>query len=417
MRAAMMWKSRVNAIMRRVRSHLVGSRVETPLTWPADNEGTGGAVIRDVASSQGDLIVRFLKQSLSLLLSCCLVLAAGPEGFAAQADQSAAPPPPQAPQQSPVQAAPQTPEQLQQLVAPIALYPDALVAQILAAATYPDQVVEADRWLQQHGDLKGEQLGKEVDTQPWDPSVKALVEFPSVLANMDKNLSWTSSLGDAYVNQQQDVMNAVQVMRDRAEKAGNLKSTSQEKVSKQGQTIVIEPADPEVVYVPEYDPWLVYGGPIGIWPGWYSYPGLYLGGPGIAFGLGFGIGFFGGFGWGWGHWGYDWRGHGILFDHHGYVSHSRVFVNRNNFNRAGGFHGGGGFHGAGGFHGGDARGFGGGQHGFASPHGQSGTHSGAFSGFNHGGVARGFSSRGQSSFGGGFHGGGGGFHGGGGGRR
>ena len=101
-------------------------------------------------------------------------------------------------------------------MAPTALYPDALVAQILAAATYPDQVVEADRWLQQHADLKGQQLGQEVDKQPWDPSVKALVEFPSVLANMDKNLSWTSSLGDAYVNQQQDVMDAVQVMRDRA---------------------------------------------------------------------------------------------------------------------------------------------------------------------------------------------------------
>ena len=170
--------------------------------------------------------MKFLKQSLSLLLSCCLVLASAPGGLAAQADQSAP--------QPPVQAAPQTPEQLQQLVAPIALYPDALVAQILAAATYPDQIVEADRWLQQHTDLKGEQLGNEVDKQPWDPSVKALVEFPSVLANMDKNLSWTSSLGDAYVNQQQDVMNAVQVMRDRAEKAGNLKSTSQEKVSKPG---------------------------------------------------------------------------------------------------------------------------------------------------------------------------------------
>jgi hypothetical protein len=231
------------------------------------------------------------------------------------------------------------------------------------------------------------------------------VEFPSVLANMDKNLSWTSSLGDAYANQQQDVMNAVQVMRDRAQKAGNLKSTSQEKVSKQGQTIVIEPADPEVVYVPEYDPWLVYGEPIGIWPGWYWYPGLFFDGPGLFFGLGFGVGFFGGFGWGWGHWGYDWHNHGITFNHGAYVSHSRVFVNRNNFNRAGGFHGGG-------FSGG--RGFGGSQHGFG------GTHSGAFSGFNHGGVARGFSYRGQSSFGGGFHGGGfggGGFHGGGGGRR
>src|SRR5271167_844295 len=209
---------------------------------------------------EGESIVKVIRQSLSLFLSCCLVLATVPQGFA-QADQPAA--------QIPVQSAQQTPEQLQQLVAPIALYPDALVAQILAAATYPEQVVEADRWLQQHIELKGEQLGKEVDKQPWDPSVKALVELPSVLANMDKNLAWTSSLGDAYVNQEQDVMNAVQVMRDRAQKAGNLKSTSQEKVSNQGQTIVIEPADPEVVYVPEYDPWLVYGEPIGIWPGWY----------------------------------------------------------------------------------------------------------------------------------------------------
>src|SRR2546425_1747188 len=244
---------------------------------------TRKAMRRPVA---GELIVKFLKQSLSLFLSCCLVLATAPAGFADQADQSTS--------QPPVQAAQQTPAQLQQLVAPIALYPDALVAQVLAAATYPDQIVEADRWLQQHTQLKGEQLGQEVDKQPWDPSVKALAEFPSVLANMDKNLSWTSSLGDAYVNQQQEVMNAVQVMRERAEKAGNLNSTSQEKVSKQGQTIVIEPADPEVVYVPEYDPWLAYGAPIGIWPGWYSYPGLFLAGPGIAFGLGFGVGFYGG---------------------------------------------------------------------------------------------------------------------------
>jgi len=337
---------------------------------------------------EGETIVKFIKQTLSLVLSCCLVSGTAPELFA-QTEQSAA--------QPPVQDARLTPDQLQQLVAPIALYPDALVAQILAAATYPDQVVEADRWLQQHVSLKGEQLGKEVDKQPWDPSVKALVEFPSVLANMDKNLSWTSSLGDAYVNQQPEVMKAVQVMRDRAEKAGNLKSTEQEKVSKQGKSLVIEPADPEVVYVPEYDPWLVYGAPIGIWPGWYAYPGLYLGVPGIAFGFGFGIGFFGGFGWGWGHWGYDWRGHGIMFDHHGYVSHSRVFANRNSFNHAAGVHGR------------EARGF--------SSHARAGTHSGAFSGFNHGGAARGFSSRGQASFGGGFHGGGGGFHGGGGGHR
>src|ERR1700682_5735952 len=164
-------------------------------------------------SAEGELIVKLLKQSLSLFLSWCLLLTTAPGALAAQADQSLP--------QPPVQAAQQTPEQLQQLVAPIALYPDALLAQILAAATYPNQIVEADRWMQQHADLKGEQLGQEVDKQPWDPSVKALAEFPSVLANMDKNLSWTSSLGDAYVNQQQDVMSAVQVMRARAEKSGN----------------------------------------------------------------------------------------------------------------------------------------------------------------------------------------------------
>ncbi len=342
----------------------------------------------------------FLKQSLSLFLTCCLLLTTAPGAFADQADPATEAPP--------VVNAQQSPAQLQQLVAPIALYPDALVAQVLAAATYPDQIVEADRWLQQHTDLKGEQLGQEVDKQPWDPSVKALTEFPSVLANMDKNLSWTSSLGDAYVNQEQEVMNAVQVMRDRAERAGNLKSTSQENVTQQGQTIVIEPADPQVVYVPEYDPWLAYGEPIGVWPGWYWYPGLYLTGPGIAFGFGFGIGFFGGFGWGWHNWGYDWHHHGIIYNHNTYISHSRVFVNRNNFNRAGGFHG------AAGFHGGSPRFHGSGApHGFAAPHAQPGNHSGAFSGFNHGGATRGFSSRGQSSFGGGSHGGGG-FHGGGG---
>src|SRR6202043_1020433 len=189
----------------------------------------------------------------------------------------------------------QTPEQLQRLVAPIALYPDSLVAQILAASTFPEEVVEADRWAQAHPDLKGEALGQAVDQQPWDPSVKALAAFPSVLANMDKNLSWTSSLGDAYYNQQQDVMDAVQVMRQRAQDAGNLTSTPQQTVTTQDSTIIIEPASPEVVYVPEYDPWLVYGGPVEAWPGWYEYPGIWYGGPYLSYGVGFGIGFYGGY--------------------------------------------------------------------------------------------------------------------------
>jgi len=122
--------------------------------------------------------------------------------------------------QSPTPVVKQTAEQLQQLVAPIALYPDELVAEVLAGATYPTQVVEANRWLQDHKNLQGKQLADQVDKQPWDSSVKALTEFPSVLANMDKNLSWTSSLGDAYMNQQQDVTDAVQSMRQRAETAG-----------------------------------------------------------------------------------------------------------------------------------------------------------------------------------------------------
>ena len=316
---------------------------------------------------------------------------------------------------TPITSAQPTPAELRQLVAPIALYPDSLIAQVLAGATYPAQIVEADRWLQAHPELKGDDLAKAVDQQPWDPSVKALAEFPSVLANMDKNLSWTSSLGDAYINHQQDVMNALQEMRKQAQKAGHLKSTEQLKVTDQGQTIVIEPANPEVVYVPEYDPWAVYGYPVAPWPGWYWYPGLYWTGPGIGFGIGFGVGFFAGFGWGWHHWGPDWHQNTIIFNHNTYISHSTTIVNRNYYaNRSrmntmhgGGFRGGNAFHGSGSF----------GQRAapadhFGSPGGQ---HSGAFSGFHDGGATRGFSSRGFSSMGG-FHGGGfggGGFHGGG----
>jgi hypothetical protein len=307
------------------------------------------------------------------------------------------------------------------LVAPIALYPDSLVAQILAAATFPEQVVEADRWVQAHPDLEGEDLGQAVDQEPWDPSIKALAAFPSVLGNMDKNLSWTSSLGDAYYNQQQDVMDAVQVMRQKAEASGNLKSTPQQTVTTQGSTVVIEPAEPDVVYVPAYDPWLVYGGPIVAWPGWYPYPGIWYGGPYVSFGVGFGIGFFGGFGWGWGHWGFDWHNHYALYNRGRYYSHSRTFYDRNNFYRGGGNRGrGGDDRGRGGDDrgrgfdrpGGGARPFNGDRgaaRGYAEPRGQSGVHSGAFSGYNRGGETRSFSSRGSASFGGGgSHGGGGG---------
>src|SRR5260370_25771725 len=143
--------------------------------------------------------MRMFQQSVAIFLSWCLLIV-GTQGSLAQGDPSAP--------QSPPQATQQRPEQLQQLAAPIALYPDALVAQILAAATYPDQIVDAEKWMEQHKDLQGDALAKEVDKQPWDPSVKALTQFPAVLANMNRNLAWTSELGDAYVNQQVDLTQA-----------------------------------------------------------------------------------------------------------------------------------------------------------------------------------------------------------------
>lgn len=344
--------------------------------------------------------MRVFQQSMALFLSWCLLLMGGLEGFAQQADPSISQPPPQTAQQST--------EQLQQLVAPIALYPDALIAQILAAATYPDQVVEAGRWMQQHKDLTGGSLASEVDKQSWDPSVKALTQFPAVLANMNQNLAWTSELGDTHVNQQQELTQAIQTMRERAKQAGNLNTTPQENVKTKGKTIVIEPATTDTVYVPQYDPWLVYGTPMAIFPGWYPYPGLFLDGPGIGFGLGFGVGLFAGFGWGWHGWGYDWRHGGrVEYNHNTYISHSRTIVNRNSFHstRTNFNHGnshGGSFNGHQGFRGQN------------NSHTPAVAHSGAFGGFSHGGIARGNSFRGQASFGG-FHGGGGGFHGGGGG--
>lgn len=343
---------------------------------------------------------RWGKQILVPLLSLVLLCATWPQELSAYQDAQA---PAQAAQAPPYRQ--QTPEQLQQLVAPIALYPDSLVAQILAASTFPEQVVEADRWVQAHPDLKGDALGQAVDQQPWDPSVKALTAFPSVLGNMDKNLSWTSSLGDAYYNQQQDVMDAVQVMRQRAQEAGNLKTTPQQTVTTQGSTIIIQPASPDVVYVPAYDPWLVYGGPIVAWPGWYPYPGIWFGGPYLSFGVGFGIGWFGGFAWGWPHWGFDWRHRVVIYNHNTYYSRSRTFYNRNNFYRGGGVR-------SGVYNrpGATTRPFEGNRQaarGYAAPRGQTGVHSGAFSGYDRGGQTRSFSSRGRASMGGGgFRGGG-----------
>src|SRR6202034_508281 len=237
-------------------------------------------------------------------------------------DQAQAPPPPTGADQR--QYTPLPSEQLDKLVAPIALYPDSLVAQILAASGYPTQIVEADRMARENPGLKGRDLAEEVDQQDWDPSVKSLVEFPTALANLDRDLAWTSELGEAYQNRPDDVMQAIQHMRHKAYDAGNLRSTPQERVYEQGPNVDIQPANPDVVYVPTYNPSYVYGYPGGVWPGFYPWWGV--GGPYISFGFGFPISPFFGFGWGWHGWGIGWGfRRGIFFGGPSYAFRSGAF--------------------------------------------------------------------------------------------
>jgi len=266
----------------------------------------------------------------------------------------AAPAPAPAPQPQPAQPAqaayapqgdsaptpaPLSPDQLDSLVAPIALYPDALVAQVLGAATNPDQVAYADDWLAQNKNLTGQALAQAVDQQSWDPSVKALTQFPSVLDNMAHNLSWTSSLGQAFANQQADVMAAVQTMRAKAKAAGTLQSNSQVTVTQPAPTtIVIQPANPQIVYVPQYNPTLVYGAPLVV-PLYVPPPvpvsfGIYFGAP-ITIGAWFGGGGWGGgFGWGWHAWNVHWGccggggGTTIIYNHTTYIN-NHTWNNRN----------------------------------------------------------------------------------------
>jgi hypothetical protein len=181
-------------------------------------------------------------------------------------------------------------EQLDQLLAPVALYPDALLAQMLMAATYPLDIVKARRWFQdpRHAALSGEQLAAALETETWDPSIKALVTFPQILMMMDANLDWTEELGDAFMAQQADVMDAIQRLRQQAAAAGTLWSNAQQRVTEEGQGLVIEPANPGYVYPPLYNPALVYGA----WPS-PDYPPLDIVPPdyGIGLGLPFGISF------------------------------------------------------------------------------------------------------------------------------
>ena len=239
----------------------------------------------------------------AVLVSFALVIASSQNQSVAQTADTA----------TPTQTAPMSQSELRALVAPIALYPDNLVAEVLAAATFPDQVAIANYWLQQNKTLTGNALVQAVDKQSWDASVRGLTAFPSVLDNMAKSLSWTSQLGEAYHNQKAEVMTAIQALRAQAKAAGHLESTPQMTVVQQApQTIVIEPANPQVVYVPQYNPAVIYGYP-------YVTPGYTAGDVAVAsalsFGAGVAVGAFMGGGWGWNAWGCDWHGGAVLYNH------------------------------------------------------------------------------------------------------
>ena len=200
-------------------------------------------------------------------------------------------------------------EELEQMLAPIALYPDSLLTQMLMASTYPLEVVQADRWVKQNKDIQGDALTKALEAQNWDPSVKSLVNFPPVLAMMSEKLDLTVKLGDAFIGQQKDVLATIQKLRAKAQETGNLKTTDEQKVvvEQQGSTqvIVIEAANPQVVYIPTYSPTVYYATwPYPAYPPAPYYPPGYVAGKAVTFGVGLAVG--AAWGYAWGH--SDWHG-------------------------------------------------------------------------------------------------------------
>src|SRR6266566_3670645 len=196
-------------------------------------------------------------------------------------------------------------DQLDSLVAPIALYPDPMLDQTLVASTYPLELIQLQQWLAKNPGLKDKALADAVAKQPWDPSIQALAGLPEVVKRLADDIQWTTDLGNAFLAQQSDVMDAVQRMRKKAQDTGNLKSTEQQKIEtkviENKSVIVVEQANPQVIYVPSYDPYAVYGPPIYPYPPIYYPPaGYYAAGMAISFGVGLAIGAAWGGGWGWG---------------------------------------------------------------------------------------------------------------------
>jgi hypothetical protein len=281
------------------------------------------------------------RRTIAILL--CVVLGAPPalsqpgaqQGVQPKVQEAAQPgaQPNAPPENQTAEKPPLRPEELDQLLAPIALYPDDLLAQVLSASTYPVEVVQAARFAKENAKLQGEQLMAATKDKDWDPSVKAMLQFPDVLAMMDEKLDWTTKLGDAFLSQERDVMDTVQRLRRKADEAGNLKTTKEQKVivEQQTQTIVIQPASPQVVYVPTYNPVVVYGTwPYPAYPPYPVYPRGYVA---TASFFSFAAGVAVGAAWGgWGGWRCNWHGGDVNINVNRYNNFTRNnYVNANRY--------------------------------------------------------------------------------------
>jgi Protein of unknown function (DUF3300) len=206
-------------------------------------------------------------------------------------------------------------EELEQILAPIALHPDPLISQILMASTYPLEVVQADRWTKQNASLQGDAQTEALEKQEWDPSVKSLVAFPQVLTMMSEKLDWTQRVGDAFLADQKKVLDTIQSLRAKAQSSGNLQTTKEQKVIVEEKVIRIEPANPEVIYVPTYNPTVVYGGwPYPAYPPYSYYPPGYVAGSVLAFGAGMAMTAARGAAWGYAWGNTNWGGGNVKID-------------------------------------------------------------------------------------------------------
>ena len=273
------------------------------------------------------LPISFLRPFRELTAILCIgLLLPGATSIASAQTPAPAPPAEQAAAKLPA-------DQLDSLVAPIALYPDPLLSQTLVASTYPLEVIQLQQWLAKNKGLNEKALAEAVKKQDWDPSIQGLAALPDVVKQLGDNIKWTTDLGNAFLAQQQDVMAAVQRMRKKAQDNGNLKSSEQQKVEvktvESQPVIVIEQANPQVVYVPSYNPTVVYGAPIYPYPPiYYPPPGYYAAGMAISFGVGIAMGAMWGGGWGYG---CGWGGNNNV-----YINHNNNFVNNGNRNNING---------------------------------------------------------------------------------